>query len=211
MKRQFPIALEGMIIIIPLLLLTIVVYMFSELLMLILAILTAFCIFFFRNPNRKVPEIQGVIVAPADGTIKSVERTHEKDYIGNEAVKISIFLSIFNVHINRSPVEGTVELVKRVSGRFLPAFKKEASDKNARNLIGLNTRWGKVLVVQITGIIARRIVCWVREGDYLSTGERFGLIRFGSCTEVFLPPNVEITVKTGDKVKGGQTIIGRFN
>lgn len=211
MKRQFPIALEGMIIIIPLLLLTIVVYMFSELLMLILAILTAFCIFFFRNPNRKIPEIQGIVVAPADGTIKSVERTHEKDYIGNEAVKISIFLSIFNVHINRSPVEGTVELVKRVSGRFLPAFKKEASDKNARNLIGLNTRWGKVLVVQITGIIARRIVCWVREGDYLSTGERFGLIRFGSCTEVFLPPNVEITVKTGDKVKGGQTIIGRFN
>ena len=121
-----------------------------------------------------------------------------------------IFLSIFNVHINRNPIGGRVEWVQRFTGMYLPAYKDEAGKKNVRNYLGIVTNWGKVLVVQITGFVARRLVCWVREGDTLSTGQRFGLIRFGSCTEVYLPEEVTILVKAGQKVKGGETVIARL-
>jgi phosphatidylserine decarboxylase len=112
--------------------------------------------------------------------------------------------------MNRSPVEGKVEYLERFSGRNLPANRLEASHLNVKNCMGLESKWGKVMVVQITGLIARRIVCWARVGDELERGERFGLIKFGSCTEIYLPRGVVLNVKPGDRVKGGATILGRF-
>lgn len=173
-------------------------------------LLTVFCVYFFRNPQRQANDQKGVVVAPADGRIMDIKKVLEDQYVHTDAVRIRIFLSIFNVHINRTPIEGQVEWVKKVPGSFLPAYKDEVSDVNARNYVGIITEWGRILVVQITGLVARRLVCWVKAGDTLLTGQRFGLIRFGSCTEVYLPDNAEILVQPGQKVKGGETIIARL-
>lgn len=173
-------------------------------------VLTAFGIFFFRNPYRQIPEQRGTVVAPADGRVMDIKTVTEDNYLHDRAIRVRIFLSIFNVHINRISIAGQVELVQKVSGLYLPAYKDEAGDKNARNYVGIITEWGKILVVQITGLIARRLVCWVQTGDTLETGQRFGLIRFGSCTEIYLPEEVSILVTPGQKVKGGETVIARF-
>jgi len=173
-------------------------------------VLTVFCVYFFRNPERRIAAQKGNVVAPADGRIMDVQEMVEDHYIHGNTVRVRIFLNIFNVHINRNPIEGRVEWVNRVSGIFLPAYKDEASQKNARNYVGIMSEWGKIMVVQITGLVARRLVCWVQPGEYLATGQRFGLIRFGSCTEIYLPQTVEILVEPGQKVKGGETVIARF-
>lgn len=173
-------------------------------------IMTIFCVFFFRNPHRIISPKNGIVVAPADGRIMDIQTLPEDNYMHTQAVRVRIFLSVFNVHINRNPVAGRVEWVNKVGGIYLPAYRDEVSEKNVRNYMGIATKWGKVLVVQITGIIARRIVCWVKPGDNLETGERFGLIRFGSCTEVYLPEDCIIMVESGQKVKGGETVIARF-
>ncbi|HWP97850.1 MAG TPA: phosphatidylserine decarboxylase family protein [Syntrophomonadaceae bacterium] len=173
-------------------------------------VLTLFCTFFFRNPERRAEAHKGLVLSPADGTVMEVKRVQESSYLQGEALQVRIFLSIFNVHINRSPLDGQVEWVERSGGLFLPAYKPEAGEKNARNCLGIVSEYGKVLVIQITGRIARRIVCWVKPGDVLQSGERFGLIRFGSCTELFLPTTASIEVARGDKVRGGETVIARF-
>lgn len=208
--KHFIIAREGWIFIALALILIVVVYVLAPEWTFFPFVLMLFTAFFFRNPRRNIPAEDGVIVSPADGVVMKVEPSYEDRFLNSDSVKVSIFLSILNVHINRTPVEGTVEYVEKVSGRFLPAYKNEAGYLNAKNILGLDTKWGKVMVVQITGLIARRIVCWAKEGDTLETGERFGLIRFGSCTEIFLPTTAALAIKPGDKVKGGITIIGRF-
>lgn len=175
-----------------------------------LIIITIFCIAFFRNPKRNFTYDYTKVVAPADGKVMYIEEVEENHYLQGPAIKITIFLNILNVHVNRIPLSGEIELVKKVPGIFLPAYKKEVTDLNVRNYVGLNSAFGKILVVQITGIIARRIVCWVKPGDKLKTGERFGLIRFGSCTEIYLPVNAKILVKPNQKVKGAETIIAEF-
>lgn len=174
-------------------------------------ILAIFCVFFFRNPKRDIAAEKGTVVSPADGRIMDIERINEDQYMHVPAIRVRIFLSLFNVHINRCPIDGQVDMVQTVPGQFLPAYKSEAGTVNARNYVGLLTKWGKILVVQITGQVARRLVCWVQPGDNLTTGERFGLIRFGSCTEVYLPLEAEIKVQAGDKVKGGSTVIARLS
>jgi phosphatidylserine decarboxylase len=174
-------------------------------------LITIFCVYFFRNPERKVESTRGIVVAPADGRIMDVVTIAEENYLHTDTIRIRIFLSLFNVHINRAPLAGKVEWVKTVSGEYLPAYKDEVSSKNARNYVGLMTDWGKVLVVQITGLIARRLVCWVKPGDTLATGQRFGLIRFGSCTEVYLPQDATVLVQPGQRVKGGETVIARLH
>lgn len=173
-------------------------------------VLTIFCIYFFRNPERNIVRQKGIVVSPADGRVMDVKMVMEETYINAKAIRVRIFLNIFNVHINRSPIKGQVEWVNRVSGIYMPAYKDEVSDKNARNYVGMVTDWGKILVVQITGIIARRLVCWVQAGDTLETGERFGLIRFGSCTEIYLPEDATILVQPGQKLNAGETVIARF-
>jgi len=173
-------------------------------------VLTIFCIYFFRNPERNINNQKGIVVSPADGRVMDIKPILEENYVHAKTIRVRIFLSIFNVHINRSPIEGRVEWVNRVSGIYLPAYKDEVSDRNARNYVGIATEWGKILVVQITGLIARRLVCWVQPGDTLKTGERFGLIRFGSCTEIYLPEDAIIMVQSGQKLKGGETVIARL-
>jgi phosphatidylserine decarboxylase len=209
--KQYPVAKEGWLFLAILIILCVITYQLFQWWVMLPAIILVFIVFFFRNPLRSIPDMEEIIVAPADGVINSVQEQFEGRYLGEDAVKISIFLSIFNVHVNRSPCEGKVDYLQRVPGRFVMANRREAGEINTKNCIGLQTPWGKVLVVQITGLIARRIVCWAEEGDQLYKGQRFGLIRFGSCTELYLPRSVALEVKPGDKVKGGETILGRFS
>ncbi len=174
--------------------------------------LSLFFAFFFRDPVRQVPsESESVVVSPADGRIMKVEKVYEPHFIGSEAWKVSIFLSIFDVHVNRSPYNGSVCFRRYIPGKFRAAFREDISNNNERNLIGLQTEHGKMLVVQIAGLIARRIVCWIDAGDTVGQGARIGMIRFGSCTELYLPVSVTISVKEGERVRGGESILGEIN
>ena len=177
---------------------------------LVFAVLALFCLFFFRNPTRTIPQEAGVVVAPADGRVMDITRMEEPLFMNGEAVRIRIFLSLFNVHINRMPVDGMIEIIQPVSGLYLPAYNVEAGSKSQRNYIGISSDVGRLIVVQITGAIARRLVCWAKVGQYMPRGERFGLIRFGSCTEVYLPSHADIQVAVGDKIRGGNSVIAKF-
>lgn len=208
---KFPIAKDSFLYIIILLIASYILYLIYRPLSIIGLILLGFVIFFFRNPYRRIPEDKNLIISPADGRVLSITEIEEGDFLKTKAIKVSIFLSLFNVHINRAPIEGVVRYTHYRPGQFLPAFKSHASDINERNTIGIEGKGIKVLVHQITGFVARRIVCWVKEGDSLRAGERFGLIKFGSCTEVVVPLDTQIKVKPGEKVKGGITVIGVIN
>lgn len=172
--------------------------------------LGGFTLFFFRDPDRAAPLDPSLVVAPADGKVLRIEPIGEDDFVGGPAVRIAIFLSVFNVHINRSPISGTVLFQKYRAGKMLPAFKSHASEENERNTLGLEGQRIRVQVHQITGLIARRIVCRVAPGDRLLQGQRFGLIKFGSCTELVLPASVEVLVQVGDHVRGGETPMARI-
>lgn len=172
--------------------------------------LALFFAYFFRDPVRQSPAEHNLIVSPADGRILRIEKTGELQFMGSEAWKISIFLSVFDVHINRSPYAGSVLYNRYIAGKFHPAYREDASSGNERNLIGLETEHGKLLVVQIAGLLARRIVCWIKPGDKVERGDRIGMIKFGSCTELYMPLHVEIKVKEGERVRGGETILGEF-
>jgi phosphatidylserine decarboxylase len=174
-------------------------------------ILAGFTLFFFRDPDRDVPTDPDLALSPADGTVMRVEDVAEDEFIGGPAKRVSIFLSVFNVHINRSPVTGTVKWVQYRAGKMLAAYKTEASTENERNSLGIEGRDGRRVVVhQVTGLIARRIVCSATPGTRLAQGQRFGLIKFGSCTELLVPASAMILVQSGDKVQGGLTALARF-
>lgn len=212
MSHSEPVAREGWPFILLFALVTWLLYVFvNDYAALLGLVLTLFSIFFFRNPERRIPGEQGSVVAPADGRVMDVVNVTETEYIQAEVVRVRIFLSLFNVHINRAPVNGRVEWVQKVPGRYLAAYRDEAGILNARNYVGLATQWGKILVVQVTGLVARRLVCWVQPGDTLAGGQRFGLIRFGSCTELYLPAGTEILVAPGQKVRGGESLIARLD
>lgn len=206
---KLPFSKEGIPYIAICLALTIVVGYFSKLGAIIPGLMFLFVLYFFRNPERKITKDSSLILSPADGKVLSIQEIYDDSFINGQAIKVSIFLSLFNVHVNRSPIEGVVKYKHYKEGKFFPAFKSHASELNERNTIGIENDKMKILVNQITGFVARRIVCWSNVGDNLEQGERFGLIKFGSCTEVIVPNNVEITVEVGQKVKGGTTIIGR--
>lgn len=163
---------------------------------------------FFRNPERKIRYRAGSVYAPADGVITSIERVKEKEYLNRTCVRIKIFMNIFNVHRNRIPLSGEVELVKYKKGRMQAAFR-EVEESNEQFVILLRTRRGKILFKQIAGLIARRVVCGLRTGDTVKTGALFGMIKFGSAVVVYLPEKMKITVKTADKVKAGLSEIAR--
>ncbi|AZR72646.1 phosphatidylserine decarboxylase [Anoxybacter fermentans] len=207
---KLPIAKEGIPYILIFTILTLITYLLHPYIAIIPFILTLFTTFFFRDPYREIPFDENLLVSPADGKIMSIVEIDENDYIKDKAIKVSIFLSIFNVHINRIPIGGKIDFHKYRPGKMLPAFKSHASELNERNSIGINTGTIKILIHQITGFIARRIVWWVKPGDIVKQGDRFGLIKFGSCTEIIVPKDkVEILVQQGDKVIGGKTVIGR--
>ena len=208
--RHFPIIADGWVYMGILGLLCILTYRWNPALSSVFLLMLLFVAFFFRNPWRNVPNEPGLIVSPADGVVLSVERVFEGDYLKTEAHRVSIFLSIFNVHINRSPMDGKVEYLCYQRGRYLPAYRAEATHQNEQNRLGLRNDSCQVMVNQIAGLIARRIVCWPRLGDDLKRGERFGLIKFGSCTELYMPLEIKLEVKKGDRVRGGETVIGRI-
>jgi phosphatidylserine decarboxylase len=193
----------------------IVTYFFPILLLKILsgivAIVFLFNFYFFRDPERNKPDGNDFILSPADGTVVLIEEVEEPYYFKSKVRRVSIFLSVFNVHINRMPVSGKVEFLKYKKGKFLVAFEDKASEENEQSIIGIQHKKGKILFKQIAGIIARRIVYHVTEGDTVNAGDRFGLIRYGSRVDMFFPENVELKVSLKDKVYGGETIIGEFN
>ncbi|MDD2212613.1 MAG: phosphatidylserine decarboxylase family protein [Clostridia bacterium] len=185
-----------------------ILYFIFPLLAVIPAVLTLFVLYFFRNPKRTIPTGDDLILSPADGVILGIEKVFEEKYINDKVIRVSIFLSIFNVHLNRSPLQGKVSYRHYRPGKFIPAFKSHASDLNEKNFIGIENQGFKFMVCQITGFIARRIKCWVDEGKWLEGGEIIGIIKFGSGTELFLPEDTTLLVNKGDKVKAGETFIG---
>lgn len=171
-----------------------------------------FVAFFFRNPDRAVPSGKGLIVAPADGRIVAIDRDVVAPLTGKKSQRVSTFMSLFSVHINRFPVDARLANSMYYTGRFSIASLDKSSRRNERNVLVLEDEEGRELVVsQIAGAIARRIVCYVKEGDALRRGERFGMIRFGSRVDVYLPPEASVEVSRGDRVKAGETVIGRFS
>ena len=168
-----------------------------------LIVLAAFVTFFFRDPDRTFEGSAGQIASPADGKVVSVRQEN-----GQEA--ISIFLSVFDVHINRAPISGNVTAVDYYKGKFLLAFDERASGENERNSITMEGQGHQVRFVQIAGLIARRIVCWRKPGENLAVGDRIGLIKFGSRVDVFLPAGSKVYVKLGDRVVGGKTPLGEL-
>ncbi len=169
-------------------------------------------VLFFRDPERVVPRNEGLFLAPADGVVKDVEDVDERSFIGGRAVRIGIALSVFNVHVNRAPCEGVVEVIRYSPGKFHNAFCKKAAEENESNTIGIRTREGeRIMVKQIAGVLARRIVCTCRLGQRLAAGERIGMIKFGSRTELYIPSTMKavLSVKVGDRVRGGLTVVAR--
>ncbi|NPU84595.1 MAG: phosphatidylserine decarboxylase family protein [Syntrophaceae bacterium] len=175
----------------------------------LLTLITAFVLWFFRNPERKTPETPGLVVSPADGKVIFVGEAEESDILKGRAKKICIFMNVFNVHVNRIPCSGTVEGIRYYKGKFLVASLDKASTDNERNAVLIRTDDGKkILTIQIAGLVARRIVCWLKEGMTVTRGERFGLIRFGSRLDVFLPVESTVSVKVGDVTRAGETPLG---
>ncbi len=169
--------------------------------------LTAFMAYFFRDPERVVPEGRGLFVSPADGKVILVKDVYEKDYLQADTKQISIFMSPLNVHVNRAPCAGKVTYVKHTPGKFMAAYKDDASIKNENIVMALEGERGRVLVRQVAGFVARRAVCRVKPGDLLKRGERYGMIKFGSRLDVYLPADAKISVKLGDRVLAGETVI----
>jgi phosphatidylserine decarboxylase len=170
--------------------------------------LAAFAAYFFRDPHREITTDENLVVSAADGRVTRIEKLNPED--SDSPIVVSVFLSIFDVHINRSPIAGEITNVVYSKGKFVIATREDASQINEQNALTIKNERMTVVCKQIAGVVARRIVCWKRAGDCVALGERFGLIRFGSRTDLILPKEVKIAVKIGDKVRGGVTIIGRL-
>ena len=166
---------------------------------------------FFRDPKRVPPQGNGLILSPADGKVVKIVEREDKEPPGKRGIRLSIFLSPLDVHVNRAPVKGRVEAVEYRKGRFFAAYEEKSSENNERNSLKIVDAKGRnVGVAQIAGFLARRIVCYARPGDQLESGQKFGLIMFGSRVDLFLPGGARIEVAEGQRVKGGETIIGRL-
>lgn len=172
--------------------------------------LTILLLYFFRDPERNIPTDSRNIVSPADGKVVEIAEEFEPEYLNEKTKRISIFLSIFDVHVNRVPVSGTIDYLRYQKGAFIQAYKSDASTVNEQTIIGIRSDKSKVVFKQIAGILARRIVCHLRVGNQVMQGDRFGIIKFGSRVDVFLPLNTEIKVRLKQKVKGGASILGVF-
>ena len=205
---KIPLAKEGFVFIIPLLVVAILMFLLSFYwVAFFFGLGFLFVTWFFRDPERHIPNEPNVIVSPADGKITEI--ITEKEPINGELCKrVTIFLSVFNVHVNRVPIAGTIEEIRYNPGKFLAAFNPKASMDNEQNIILINNGKTHIFVKQIAGLIARRIVCWPKKGDYYELGQRYGLIRFGSRVDILLPETTKLSVTCGDNVSGGKSIIG---
>ncbi len=170
-----------------------------------------FTAYFFRDPERATPTGDRLIIAPADGKVVEVKKKFENEFFQSEVWQISIFMSPLNVHVNRNPVSGTVKYTRYVKGEYFAAFEEKASEKNEQMIVGVESRHGKVLWKQIAGFIARRIVCQLKSGDTVQTGERFGMIKFGSRVDIFVPVTAQVNSHVGDITVAGETILGEFS
>ena len=207
-----PIVKDGHFIISFFLVLTIITAIFGDIYWSIIpGVLVLFFMFFFRNPNRKVILDDTLLLSPADGMVMGVEDIYDEEFLQEPATKVTIFLSVFDVHINRSPMHGEIKYQRYTCGGFRPAYKKSASFENERHAIGIDNGKIKILVIQVAGLLARRIVSWVTLGHNIEQGQRYGMIKFGSSTELILPKNVTVLVKKGKRVIGGKTVIGRID
>lgn len=177
-------------------------------------IIILFTLWFFRDPQRIIPSSAisdpSIIIAPADGKIVEIIEMEEKEFFKGKARQISIFLSPLDVHVNRSPVSGTVEFYRYMQGDYMVAWHPKASELNEQSRIGVQNEFGKVFFKQITGVLARRIVCTVKQGDVLETGEQIGMMKFGSRMDIILPLDAEILVHKDERTRGGETIIARL-
>jgi len=173
-------------------------------------LLTAFIFYFFRDPERTVPVERNVFVAPADGKIIVIKDMLETEHLHKDVKQISIFMSPFNVHVNRVPCDGKVKSVHHVKGKFLAAYKDEASMQNEHIDMVYETRYGDLLLRQVAGFVARRAVCRKNEGDVLQGGERYGLIKFSSRVDIYLPKETAIKIRMGDMVRAGETVLGEI-
>lgn len=197
-------------IIVPLLLAAAVYFLFGPVWAVVPVVLAAYFAYFFRDFHRSMPYDPQVLYSPADGTVMGVEEIFDSEYLNEPALKLTIFLSVFNVHTNRSPLDGEIKYQRYTCGQFVPAYEKSASFENERHAIGIDNGRMRFLVIQVAGLLARRIVSYVTVGHRLQQGETYGMIKFGSSTELIVPRNVEILVKKGESVVGGVTAVGRI-
>jgi phosphatidylserine decarboxylase len=175
--------------------------------------LTVFSLNFFRDPDRSIPndsDLASSVISPADGVVVLIKETDENEYRKERSKLISIFMSPLDVHVNRIPVSGTVEYLKYIPGKFLVASDDAAASENERQNIGIASNSRKLMFSQVTGFVARRIVCELQTGQMVNSGERFGMIKFGSRVDVYLPLSAEVLVKNGDRTVAGETIIARW-
>lgn len=170
-----------------------------------------FCLNFFRDPERNTPDRDDIIVSPADGEIVIIKEVFDNDFIKDTVTQVSIFMSPLNVHVNRIPISGKVEMNKYIKGEYLVAFYEKADKRNERTEIGINSKHGKIMFTQVAGFVARRIVNTLNQNEEVKMGERFGMIKFGSRSDVYVPKNWKLKVKLGDKVTAGETILFELN
>ncbi len=208
-NENTPIAVEGYPFIVGAGFITLVLALISWKFLAVLGLcITLFIAFFFRNPERITPDDEHAVVAPADGRVIYLGPAHE-EHLNREMIKVSIFMSVFNVHVNRAPLTGNVVETFYRQGKFLDVRDERATFENEQSGIVLETASGaRIVVVQVAGLIARRIVCYLRKGDAIGRGRRYGLIRFGSRLDVYLPNEVEIRVAMGEKTVAGETVLG---
>lgn len=173
-------------------------------------VLACYFAYFFRSPTRTIAANEHHILSPADGTVTEISSVGVDDFVGEPCNKIVIFMSVFNVHVNRSPINGEIKLQKYYCGRFRPAYKDEVGFENEHHLIGIDRGDLRITVKQIAGILARRIISWVTLDDRMKQGDIYGMIRFGSCLEIVMPERAQILVREGEKVQGGRTVLGRL-
>ncbi|MCE1189443.1 MAG: phosphatidylserine decarboxylase family protein [Ignavibacteria bacterium] len=169
--------------------------------------LLVFTLNFFRDPERTIPAGENNVISPCDGKVIIIKEVEEDRYIKGKARQISVFMSPLNVHVNRIPVDGTVEYLKYVPGKYLPAFEDKASTENERSEIGLQSKFGKVFFTQVAGYVARRIIFELKEGQAVKRGDRFGMIRFGSRVDIIVPLSWKVQVKLGDMITAGESIL----
>ncbi len=209
-KPQIPVAREGYPFIVFIAFVTLVFALLEyELIAVVSLLLTGFVLYFFRDPERIIPDAEDAVVSPADGKVILVEKIFDDRFVNEHVYKVSIFMSIFDVHVNRLPIAGEVEKIQYAAGNFYAANTDQSGLANEHCAVILSTPKNfRYAVVQVAGLVARRIVCWVEKGDSVEQGSRFGLIRFGSRVDIYLPQQVQLEVRSGQRVRAGETIIG---
>ncbi len=174
-------------------------------------LLFLFTLYFFRDPDRNIPDIDNAVISPADGKVLVVKKVESNDFVKGEAWQVSIFMSPLNVHVNRIPIDGVVKLVRYVKGKFLVAFDDKADKDNERAEFGIESKYGNVFFTQVAGFVARRIIYEIEEGDTVKIGKRFGMIKFGSRVDIIVSTDWELKVKEDDVVTAGESIIYKYN